>query len=121
MTLAAEKQQERHSFSNEDKENWIDDYVERETARATKWVEEAEAAVQQEQQDMNNAKSTGLTNREPEISFEEMMVAIGDSLGDLVTSDDGEDGKDEDEETEQGKPSEDEQHGWVMGKINKTV
>jgi len=36
----------------------------------------------------------GLTNKEPEKTFEEMMVAIGDSLSDLASSDDGEDGED---------------------------
>jgi len=51
-----------------------------------------------------------------------MMVAIGDSLSDLASSDEGEDGEDEDdEETEQGKLSEDEEPGWVMGTITKTV
>jgi len=49
------------------------------------------------------------------------MAAIGDSLSDLATSDDGDDGEDEDEETEQDKLSEDDEPGWVMGKITKTV
>jgi len=51
-----------------------------------------------------------------------MLVAIGDSLSDLASSDDGEDGEvDGDEETEQGKLSEDEEHGWVMGTITNMV
>jgi len=51
-----------------------------------------------------------------------MLVAIGDSLSNLASSDDGEDGEDEDdEETEQGKLSEDDKPGWVMGTITKTV
>jgi hypothetical protein len=45
--LAAKKRQETHFFSNEEKEKWIEDYVERETAGARKQVEDAEAAVQQ--------------------------------------------------------------------------
>jgi len=54
--------------------------------------------------------------------FEEMLVAIGDSLSDLASSDYGEDGDDEDdEETEQGKLSEDYKPGWVIGTITKTV
>jgi hypothetical protein len=44
--LAAEKQQETHFLSNEEKEKWIEDFVERETAGARKRVEDAEAAVQ---------------------------------------------------------------------------
>jgi len=43
--LAAEKRRETHFLSNEEKEKWIEDYVERETAEARKRVEDAEAAV----------------------------------------------------------------------------
>jgi len=48
-----------------------------------------------------------------------MLVAIGDSLSDLVSSDSGEDGEDEDDE--EGKLREDVKHGWVMGTITKTI
>jgi len=120
--LAAEKRQEKLFLSNEEKEKWIEDYVEIETAGARKRVEDAEAAVQQEQDDMMNAEIAGLTFREPEQMLDEMLVAIGDSLSDLASSDDGEDGEDEDdEETELGRLSEDDEPGWVMGKITKTV
>jgi len=119
---AAEKRRETHFLSNEEKEKWIAEYVERETAGARKRVEDAEAAVQQEQDDMRHAEITRLTSREPEKTFEEMLVAIGNSLSDLASSDDGEDGEDEDdEETELGKLSEDDEPGWVMGTITKTV
>jgi hypothetical protein len=47
MKLAAEKQRATHCLSNEEKEKWIEDYVDRETAGARKQVEDAEAAVQQ--------------------------------------------------------------------------
>jgi hypothetical protein len=51
-----------------------------------------------------------------------MLVAIGDSLSDLASSNNGEDGEDEDDEKiEQGKLSEDDDPGWVMGTITKTV
>jgi hypothetical protein len=106
--FAAEKRQETHFLSNEEKEKWIEDDVERETAGARKRVEDAEAAVQHEQDDMTQAEIAGLTSREPEETFEEMLVAIGDSLSDLASSDDGEDGEEEDdEETEHGNLSED--------------
>jgi len=49
------------------------------------------------------------------------MAAIGDSLSDLASFDDGEDGEAEEEETELGKLSEDDEPGWVMGTISKTV
>jgi hypothetical protein len=120
--LVAEKRRETHFLSNEEQEKWIEDFVERETAGAKKRVEDAEAAVQQEQDNMTHAELAGLTTRKPEKTFEEMLVAIGDSLSDLASSDDGEDGEDEaDEEIEQGKLSEDDEPSWVMGTINKTV
>jgi hypothetical protein len=116
--LAAEIRQETHFLTNEEKEKWIADFVERETAGARKRVEDAEAAVQQEQDDMMHAELAGLTSWKPEQTFEEMLVAFGDSLSDLASSVDGEDGEDEhDEETEQGKLSEDDEPGWVMGTI----
>jgi len=100
----------------------IEDYVERETAGARKRVKDAEAAVQQEQDNLMHAEIAGLMSREPEKTFEEMLVAIGDSLSDLPSSDDEEDGEDEDdEETEQGKLSDDDEPGWVMGTITKMV
>jgi len=120
--LAVEKRRETHFLSNEEKEKWIADFVERETAGAGKRVEDAEAAVQQEQDAMTHAELAGLTSRKPEKTFKEMLVVIGDNLSDLASSDDGEDGEDEDdEETEQGKLSKDDEPGWVMGTITKTV
>jgi len=51
-----------------------------------------------------------------------MIVAIGDSLNDLTSSDATEDGEDEDEEvSEQGKRSEDNEPGWVMGTMFQTL
>jgi hypothetical protein len=85
-------------------------------------VEDTVAAVQQEQDDMTHAEIAGLISREPEITFEKMLVAIRDSLSDLASSDDVEDGEDEDdEETVQGNLSDDDEPGWVMGTITKTV
>jgi len=71
---------------------------------------------------MKHAEIAGLRYRDPEKTLEKMLVAIGDSLSDLGSSDDGEDGEDEDDEgTEQGKLSEDNEPGWVMGTITETV
>jgi hypothetical protein len=120
--LAAEKRRETHFLSNEEKEKWIEDYVERETAGARKRVEDAEAAVQQELDNMTHAEIVGMTSRESQKTFEEMLVAIRDSLSDLASSDHGEDGEEEDdEETEQGNLSEDDEPSWVMGIITKMV
>jgi len=120
--LAAKKWRETHFLSNKEKEQWIEDYVERETSGARQRVQDAAAAVQQEQEDMKHAEIAGLINREPKWTFDKMMVAIRESLSDLASSNKGEDREDEDnEDTEQGKLSEDDEPGWVMGTINKTV
>jgi hypothetical protein len=119
--LLAEKRCETQFLSNEEKEKWIQDYVERETAGARKRVQDAEAAVQQEPDNMAHAEIAELTSREPEKTFDEMMAPIGDSLSDLASSDNGEDAEDQDEETEQGKLIEYDEPGWAMGTISKTV
>jgi hypothetical protein len=50
------------------------------------------------------------------------MIPIGWSLSDLARSNHGEDGEDyDDEETEQGNLSDDNEPGWAMGTITKTV
>jgi len=105
--LAAENKRETHFLSNEEKEQWIEEYVERETAVARKRVEDAETVIKQREEDMSNVEKAGLTTREPEKTFEEMLNAIGDSLSDLVSSDDEEDveAEEEDDDTEQGKLS----------------
>jgi hypothetical protein len=71
---------------------------------------------------MTHAGIAGLTSKEPERTFEEMLVSIGDSLSHLASSDDGEGGEDEDDdETAQGELSKDDEPGWVMGTITKMV
>jgi len=121
--LAAEKNPEMHFLSNKENKQWIEDYVERETAVARKRVEDAETAIKQKQEDMSKVEKVGLTTREPEKTFEEMLKAIGDSLRNLASSDDEDDADDEeeDDDTEQAKSSEDDEPGWVMGTISKMV
>jgi len=122
--VAAGRRRETHFLSNKEKEKWIEDYVEGETAVARKRVEDAETAIKQRQGDMRNAEKAGLTTTKPEITFEEMLNAIGDSLSGLARSDDEEDGEDEDDKEEDpvgGKLSEDDEPGWVMGTISKMV
>jgi hypothetical protein len=56
--------------------------------------------------------------------FEEMLHAIGDSVSDLSSSDEeqvGEDEEDDEEDTELGKLSNDDEPGWLVGTISKTV
>jgi len=111
-----------HFFSNEEKAKWIADHGERETTGARNRVEDAEAAVQQEQDYMTHGEIAGLTTREPEKTFEDMLDAMCDTLSDLASSDNREDGEDQDDEkTEQGQLREDDKPGWVMGTITKMV
>jgi hypothetical protein len=78
--------------------------------------------VKQELDNMTHAGLVGLTSREPEETFEEMLVAIRDSLSDLESSDNGDNAEDQDDqETDQGKQSKDDEPGWVMGSNTKTV
>ena len=103
-------------------DQWIMYHVDRQTAVARQRVADAEAAFQQDQDDTRKCENTRMTNREPERTFQEMIVDIGDRLSDLARSNDGEDGEDkDDEEREQGQLSEADEPGWVMGTITKTV
>jgi phosphoglycerate dehydrogenase-like enzyme len=70
---------------------------------------------------MAYAEMAGLTPREPEQTFGEMITAIRDNLSDHASSDNGENGDDEDEETGLGKVREDDEPSWVMGTISKMV
>jgi len=68
----------------------------------------------------NRCETTGKSKT----TFKERLKAIGDSLSDLASSDDEQDGEDEEddeEDTELGKLSDDEEPGWAMSTITKTV
>jgi len=122
--LAAGKRHETIFLSNQEKEQWIEDSVEREAAVARKPVGDAVAAIEQEQDDMRTANKAGLTTTMPETTFEEMLNAIRDSVSDLASSDNEEvvEDEDEDEEDPAGvKLSEDDKPGWVMGTISTMV
>jgi len=122
--LLAEKWQETHILSNDEKENWIKDYVERETAVAGKGVQDAETAIMRELNDMTTAENMGETTGKPEMTFESMLNAIADSLSDLASSDEVQDGEDEqsdEDDTELGKLSDNDEPGWMLGTISKTV
>jgi len=111
-----------HFLSNEQKEKWVEEYDETDTTGATKRVQDAVAAVQQQQEDTKKAENDRSTNREPEMTFQEIMDDIGDSLSDYASSNDGADRADEnDEQTEQGQLRNDDEPSWVMGSVSKMV
>jgi hypothetical protein len=70
---------------------------------------------------MAHAEIAELTSGEPKKNCQEMMATIRDRPSDFSSSDDREDVEDQDEKTEQGKLSDDDEPRWVMGTITKTV
>ena len=98
--------------------------MDRETTEVRIRVEEAETAIQQEEDNISNAEKAELTSTKPETTFEDMSNAIGDSLSDLASSNNGEDWEDEDDDEgdpELGKLSGNDEPRWVMGTISETV
>jgi len=122
--LSAEKWRETQFLSKEEKQKWTEDYVERETAVAGKRVQDAATVIMQEQEHMSMAENVGATTSKPKNTLEAMLNAIGESLSDLASSDDEQDGNDEEddeENTELSTLTDDDEPGWVMGTISKTV
>jgi len=119
--LAAEKRQETHFSSNEEKEIWIEDFVEGETAMASKQVQVVQTAIMQ---DMATAENWRATTGKHKSTVEQMLDAIGDNLTDLASSDDEQDGEDNqyaEQDTELGKISDDDEPCWVMGSLTKPI
>jgi len=118
--LPAKKRREMYLLSDQVKQKWIKDYVERKTAVARKRVDVAETAIEQTQEDLRNAENTGVTPGEPENTLEEVMIATGDSLSNLAGADEEEDGDvEDDEDPELGKLSEDDKPGWWWAQYSK--
>jgi len=110
--------------NNEEMEIWIKDYVERETSVARQRVQNGETAIMQQPVDMRNAEKARSTTSKPETTFVEMFNGIGESMSDHSSSDDEVDGEDHEvdgEDSAQGKQTKDDEPGWVMGTISKTV
>jgi len=77
-----------------------------------------------EQEHMSNVKKARSSITLPHTSCEEMLNAIVDSVSDLASPEDEDDGEDEDddeEDTELAQLSEDDEPGWLMGTIARTV
>jgi len=73
---------------------------------------------------MTTAGNGGTTTGKSDTTFEEMLNAIRDSVSDLASPDEEQDGEDKEyneDDTELGKLSDDDEPGWVMGTISKTV
>jgi len=119
-----EKRQQPHILRNEEREKWIEDYVERESTVARMRVQDAKTAMMHKHEHLGNVEKGRSTTTKPNITSDEMLNAIGDSLSDLASfkDEEDEDHEDDDEEdTGHGKLSEDDDHGWVMGTISQMV
>ena len=78
----------------------------------------------QELKDITTAKNAGTSTRKPATTLEEMFNTIGNNLSNLASSDDEQDGEDENDDEEDSDLrmlSDDDEPGWVMGTISKTV
>jgi len=105
---------------NEEKEIWIKAYGERKNAVARKQIEEADTVTQRVQEHMRKAGNLGLTSRESEKMFREMLSDIIYSLSKLSYSNNEQDAEDDvDQGSKLGKLWEDVQPGRVMGAISK--
>jgi len=122
MKDSAEQHRVMNCLSSKEQENWMNDYVETETTRTRQQVEDAETAITKEQEDTEMAGKTGLPTRKHKSTFHKVFVPIGDSLCDIARSGNGHDEEGQhDQETVQGKCSEGDKRGWVMGGICKKV
>lgn len=69
--------------------------METKTTVARTVVQNTQVAITQQRKDRTTAENTGQTSRKSETTFEEMFNAIGASLSNLASSDDEQDGEDE--------------------------
>ena len=56
-------------LSKEDNVKWVEDYVDRETALASKRVQDAETAIMQKQEHIRNVEKAKSTTSKPETTF----------------------------------------------------
>ena len=68
--------------------------MDREIAVARKRVQDTETAIMQEQEHMRNVAKARSTTTKPDTIVQEMLPAIRDSLSNLASSEDEEDGED---------------------------
>jgi len=83
-------------LSNEETEWWIEDYMDWETAVVRSRVQEAKKVIMQVQEHIRKVENARATTTNPETTFQEMLNEIGDSVSELVSSDNKEDGEDVD-------------------------
>jgi hypothetical protein len=117
------EERETHRLSNSQNKSFFTDSVEQPTAGAKKQLEHTNTVIMEEQEDLSDAQNKQSITRKLQIRFEKMLNAIGDSLSNLPNPDVEEDRYDKEDEvdTELGKLSDDDELGWVICTISKTV
>jgi hypothetical protein len=73
---------------------------------------------------MRSAEKVGLTTRKSETTYKLMLNTISNGMryhGSSTNEQDGDDKEKDQEDTVLGKQNEDEEPGWVMGTISKSV
>jgi hypothetical protein len=122
---AEDMAENKRELSEEEKQKWIDDYVHSETAKARERLAKAEEAVQEEMA----TDIGGLASLKRKQIFDEMLKAIGESIDDVVASDEDEDEDDDDDDDEEGEGEEDDdaisgeedEPGAAIGTLPKAI
>jgi hypothetical protein len=73
---------------------------------------------------MRSAEKVGLTTRKSETTYKVMLNTISNGMrdhGSSTNEQDGDDKEKDQDDTVLGKQNEDEEPGWVMGTISKSV
>jgi hypothetical protein len=101
-------------LSNEEKEKFLENNGERETAVTRQGVNDAETVILKERKDMTTAEYPGKATGKPKTMFEKMFNTIGERLSILESSDteqNGVDEEDDEDDPELGKLSDDDKPG----------
>jgi hypothetical protein len=85
--------QETHILDNEEKEKWIEYYVEREIAISRMRVQDPKPVIMENLKDMVTADSGGVTTRQTKTTCEEMLNVIRDSGSIHYSSDNEQNGE----------------------------
>lgn len=89
---------EMHCLCNKEEVKWIEDYVDRGTAVARKWVQDTPTTIMEEVEDIRHAEQELSTPRKHEKSCDEILLFVRDIVSTLASSDDEECREDKDDD-----------------------
>jgi hypothetical protein len=107
-------------MSEDQREKWIENYVERETQVARQRVEAADAAVNEdmEREYVPGAMPSASTKKR---TFEELLALVGDDLDNVVPSDDDDDDDEEEPDEDEDEKEWADDDDFVPGQMDKTT